>query len=165
MKMPPARGDRVSDSLAADGTARTQGTKLGCVVLAHNDPRHLRRLIDALDPFPVYLHCDLRTPGDTFEQMTTGLPPRCVVLDRVATGWAQWGLVEAEIAGYRAALADPGVSHIAVLRTSRYEASGATLPSGPIACTEVRIITSGPRRQSRPMTMRPSPSNQQPAFT
>ena len=98
----------------------THGTKLGCVVLAHQDPRHLRRLIAALDPFPVYLHCDLRTPGDTFEQMITDLPQRCLVLDRVATGWAQWGFVHAEIAGYRAALADPGVSHIALLTGSDY---------------------------------------------
>ena len=60
-------------------------------VLAHNDPRHLRRLIAALDPFPVYVHCDLRTPRDTFEQMVTDLPQRCLVLDRVATGWPPWG--------------------------------------------------------------------------
>ncbi len=89
-------------------------------MLAHNDPRHLRRLVAALHPFPVYVHCDLRTPRDTFEQMVTDLPQRCLVLDRVATGWATWGIAEAEIAGYRAALADPGVSHLALLTGSDY---------------------------------------------
>ncbi len=98
----------------------THRADLGCVVLAHDDPRHLRRLIAALDPFPVYVHCDLRTPRDTFEQMITDLPKRCLVLDRVATGWARWGIVDAEIAGYRTALADPGVSHIALLTGSDY---------------------------------------------
>jgi len=121
MKVPPTRGDGVSASHSQlNGGAMTHGTKLGCVVLAHQDPRHLRRLLAALDPFPVYLHCDIRSPGDMFEQMTSDLPQRCRVLHRVATGWAGWGLVETEIAGYRAALADPGVSHVAMLSGSDY---------------------------------------------
>ncbi|WP_448614646.1 beta-1,6-N-acetylglucosaminyltransferase [Modestobacter sp. URMC 112] len=93
---------------------------LACVVLAHDDPRHVRRLIDSLDPFPVFLHCDARTPGSVFEQMTAGLPDRVQVLPRRSTPWAGWGLVAAELDGYRAALATTRASHVALLSGSDY---------------------------------------------
>ena len=91
-----------------------------CIVLAHEDPAHVRRLVEALDPFPVFLHCDVRTPESVFRAMTDGLPERVRVLPRIATGWARWENVEAELAGYRAALAETDASHVAVLTGSDY---------------------------------------------
>lgn len=102
----------------ADGSPAT-GT-LACVVLAHNDPAQVGRLIGALDPFPVFLHCDRRTPQDVFAAMTDGLPQRCTVLPRLRTPWATWNAVAAEISGYRAALAQTDAAHIALLSGSDY---------------------------------------------
>ncbi|WP_083420795.1 beta-1,6-N-acetylglucosaminyltransferase [Curtobacterium sp. MCBA15_009] len=91
-----------------------------CVVLAHEDPVHVRRLVEALDPFPVFLHCDSRTPDDVHRAMTEGLPDRVRLLPRIRTGWARWENVEAEVAGYRAALAETDATHVAVLTGSDY---------------------------------------------
>jgi O-antigen/teichoic acid export membrane protein len=96
------------------------------VILAHTDPVQLRRLIDAVDPFPVFLHCDPKTPPAIFAEMIEGLPDRCTLLDRLPTGWAQWGNVEAELAGYRAALAQTDASHIAVLTGTDYPLATTT---------------------------------------
>src|SRR5688572_24210083 len=92
---------------------------LACVILAHTDPTHVRRLIDALAPFPVVLHCDRSTPAHVFADMTRDLPDRCVVLERQSTGWAKWENVSAELEGFRAALAT-GATHVAVLTGSDY---------------------------------------------
>jgi hypothetical protein len=99
---------------------------LACIVLAHEDPRHVRRLVEALDPFPVFLHCDARTPESVFRAMTDGLPERVRVLPRIRTGWAKWENVAAEVAGYRAALAGTDASHVAVLTGSDYPLANAT---------------------------------------
>jgi hypothetical protein len=99
--------------------APTSTPLLACVVLAHTDPVQVRRLVHALDPFPVFLHCDVSTPDVVFEAMTTDLPSRCHVLPRMATGWARWENVEAELAGYDAALAT-GAGHVALLTGTDY---------------------------------------------
>ena len=98
----------------------TRGPRLACVVLAHADPIHVRRLVHALDPFPVFLHCDRSTPAPVFEAMVRDLPSRCTSLPRMATGWAKWENVVAEIEGYRAALRQTDASHIALLTGSDY---------------------------------------------
>src|SRR6478609_4546560 len=97
------------------GTGGAQGSaSLACVILAHTDPVHVKRLTAALDPFPVFLHCDAGTPDDVFATMTSGLPERVVVLDRLDTGWAKWENVAAELAGYRAALQMTDATHVAL---------------------------------------------------
>ena len=93
---------------------------LACIILAHDDPPHVRRLIRALDPFRIYLHCDARTRDPIFRAMTQDLPDRVQVLERVPTPWASWGLVAAELAGYRAWLAEGGTGHVALLSGSDY---------------------------------------------
>ncbi|MBF4581057.1 hypothetical protein ITJ54_00060 [Curtobacterium sp. VKM Ac-2865] len=98
---------------------------LACIVLAHEDPRHVRRLVEALDPFPVFLHCDARTSESVFRAMTDGLPERVRVLPRIRTGWAKWENVAAEVEGYRAALAETDASHVAVLTGSDYPLANA----------------------------------------
>jgi len=94
--------------------------KLACVVLAHTDPVQVKRLIAALDPLPVFVHCDSGAEPAVADEMLSGLPQRCVILDRRATGWARWENVEAEIAGYRAALELTDVTHIALMTGTDY---------------------------------------------
>lgn len=101
-------------------SGRRTDAALACIILAHNDATHVRRLVDALDPFPIYLHCDARTSEPTFQAMTHRLPDRVRLLKRQATPWASWGLVGAELAGYRAWLADGRSGHVAVLSGSDY---------------------------------------------
>jgi len=91
-----------------------------CIVLAHEDPEHVRRLVETLEPFPVFLHCDARTPDSVFRAMTEGLPERVRLLPRIRTGWARWENVAAEIAGYRVALETTDATHVAVLTGSDY---------------------------------------------
>lgn len=94
---------------------------LGCIVLAHDDPVQVRRLIAALDPFPVFLHCDARAPEDTWRAMTHDLPARCTLLPRRATPWARWPVVQVEIDAFRTALAAaPELTHLAVLSGADY---------------------------------------------
>jgi hypothetical protein len=90
------------------------------VVLAHADPHHVRRLVDTLDPFPVFLHCDSRTSGDVYGRMVADLPSHCELLPRMRTGWARWENVAAELAGYRAALESTSMTHVALLTGSDY---------------------------------------------
>ena len=99
---------------------------LACVVLAHGDPTHLRRLVGALDPFPVFLHCDVRAEDSVFRAMTDGLPERARVLPRLRTGWARWENVVAEIEGYRAALAETDATHVALLTGTDYPLASAS---------------------------------------
>lgn len=110
--------------LSVAGMAITP-TPLACIVLAHEDPTHVRRLVAALDPFPVFLHCDASTDDDVFEAMTAGLPERVHVLPRMRTGWAKWENVAAEVAGYRAALAQTDATHVALLTGSDYPLADA----------------------------------------
>ncbi len=115
----PAPGPAPDDT-GSDTDTRTGNGKLACVILAHNDPTQVRRLIDALDPFPVFLHCDARTEPVVFEAMTGGLSDRVSLIPRRTSGWANWNIVPAEIDGYRMALAQTDADHIAVLAGSDY---------------------------------------------
>lgn len=101
-------------------TVAAAPASLACVVLAHQDAAQVRRLVRALDPFPVFLHCDSRTPERVFEAMTRDLPARCTVLPRIATGWARWENVAAELAGYRAALAATDTTHVGLFTGTDY---------------------------------------------
>ncbi len=88
--------------------------------MAHADPAHLRRLLAALDPWPVQLHVDVATPVDVHARMVEDLPPRVSLLPRIRTGWARWENVVAELAGYRAALADPSITHVLAMTGADY---------------------------------------------
>jgi hypothetical protein len=90
------------------------------VVMTHADPVHLRRLVGALDPWPVFLHVDVRTTDDVYAAMVEGLPDRVTLLPRIMTGWARFENVTAEIEGYRAALANPGVTHVLSMTGTDY---------------------------------------------
>ena len=121
---------------------------LACVVLAHADPTQTRRMITALDPFPVFLHCDSRTPQVTFEEMTRDLPDRVTVLPRRPTPWGGWGAVLAEVDGYRAALATTSASHVALLTGSDYPLVSSAAIIERLARMPGRSIT-----ESRPLPL------------
>lgn len=106
--------------MATETRADSTDALLACIILAHADPVQVRRLIAALDPLPVFLHCDRATSPAVFAQMVEGLPARCVVLPRLTTGWAKWENVAAEVEGYRQALALTDATHVAVLTGSDY---------------------------------------------
>jgi hypothetical protein len=114
---------------------------LACVVLAHADPAQTRRLVAALDPFPVFLHCDARTLQATFVQMTHDLPARVTVLPRRPTPWGSWGAVLAEVDGYRASLATTSASHVALLTGSDYPLASSAAVLDRLAGLPGRSIT------------------------
>ncbi len=91
------------------------------VLLAHADPEHTRRLIDALAGLPVVLHCDAKTPAPVFEAMTVELPDRVVLAPRVDTRLASWSLVDAELRSLRLAVEVTEADHVLVM-------SGADFP-------------------------------------
>lgn len=99
--------------------------ELACVILAYHDPHQVHRLVEALNPLPVLVHVDERADDAMFEAITAELPARAVVLPRHPTAWATWGIVEAEIEGFRAAVDLPGVTHVAIL-------SGADYPTASV---------------------------------
>jgi hypothetical protein len=94
-----------------------QPGRLACVIAAHTDPAQVRRLVAALDPFPVFLHCDVATGDEVFRQMTEGLPARVTLLPRRRTPWANWANVALELEGIRAAVETTDATHIAVMMT------------------------------------------------
>jgi hypothetical protein len=66
------------------GSTEPSSQAVACLVFAHNDPAQVRRLRDALDPFPVFLHVDRRTGPAQFAELTEGLPATSVVEPRSA---------------------------------------------------------------------------------
>ena len=124
----PRATDQSADASEADRTRIASA--LAVIVLAHTDSVQVQRLVAALDPFPVFLHCDVSTPDDVFAAMTADLPERCVVLPRIRTGWARWENVSAELEGYRAALESTDATHFALLSGADYPvASSAEIAS------------------------------------
>lgn len=90
------------------------------VVIAHDKPKQLRRLVDALDPLPIFLHVDAGAPAPLFAAMTDGLPGRVRLLPRLLAGWARFEVVEAELLGYRAALEETAARHVVLATGADY---------------------------------------------
>ena len=101
-------------------SSSSRSSPVACLVLAHNDPSHVSRLRAALDPLPVFLHVDRRTDDATFSALTDGLPPTSIVGPRHACGWGAFGLVAAELDGYRQVLANSDAQHIVVMSGADY---------------------------------------------
>jgi hypothetical protein len=97
--------------------------ELAVVVLAHDDPEHVTRLVGALDGLPVFLHCDAKAPRAVSSRMPSAARVRA--LPRLDTRLSSWSLVAAELAGVQAALRSTGAEHVAVL-------SGADYPLLPV---------------------------------
>jgi hypothetical protein len=95
------------------------------VILAHGNPQHLHRLIAALQPLPVFLHVDAATPDAVLAAMLFRLPETVRLLPRLTTGWASYGLAEAELSGYRAALTQTNADHVVLCTGSDYPLASA----------------------------------------
>ncbi len=96
------------------------------VLVAHDKPRHLHRLLAALSPLPVFLHVDANTGDALYAKMTAGLGDNVRLQPRLAAGWARFEVVQAELEGYRAALAQTDAEHIIL-------ATGADYPLADVA--------------------------------
>jgi hypothetical protein len=97
--------------------------ELAVVVLAHDDPEHVNRLVSALDGLPVFVHLDAKTPHAVVARMTS--PLRVRTMPRLDTRLSSWSLVAAELAGVQAAISGTRAEHVAVL-------SGADYPLLPV---------------------------------
>jgi Core-2/I-Branching enzyme len=94
--------------------------QLAAVVLAHDDPPKVRRLLAALDGVDVFLHCDRRTPDGSLAEMLAGAGPRVSQVPRHRASVRSWSLVEAELAGLRLALERSKGEHVIVLSGACY---------------------------------------------
>ncbi|HUK76148.1 MAG TPA: beta-1,6-N-acetylglucosaminyltransferase [Thermoleophilia bacterium] len=104
-------------------------TAPGAIVLAHNDPVKVRRLLAALGGLDVYLHCDRRTPPHIFAAMMRDAAPNVHLLPRTATRLSSWSLVEAELRALRVWLRASAAEHVIVLSGACYP----LVPAGEIA--------------------------------
>lgn len=89
------------------------------VVVAHDDPPQVRRLLAALAPLRVFLHVDANSSDEVARAILAGQPERVVALQD-SIGWAHRGILDAEIMGYRAALAETDAEHIVLCTGADY---------------------------------------------
>jgi hypothetical protein len=93
---------------------------LAAIMLAHDDPAKVRRLIAALDGIDIFLHCDRKAPDAVARQMLLGAGPNVHVVPSRRTSLSSWSLVEAELAGLQLALERSRAEHFIVLSGSCY---------------------------------------------
>jgi hypothetical protein len=93
---------------------------LAAVVLAHDDPAKVRRLLASLDGIDIFLHCDRKTPERVLSEMLIKAGPRVSVVPRRRASLFSWSLVEAELAGLRLALERSKAEHVIVLSGACY---------------------------------------------
>lgn len=93
---------------------------MAAVILAHDDPRQVQRLIGALAGIDLFLHCDARTPDDVCMAMTRGTDHPITLLPRRRTVRTSWSLVAAELSGLEEAVARTAAEHIVVMSGSCY---------------------------------------------
>ena len=100
--------------------SRADRAAVAAVILAHQDPKMVRRLIAALDGVDIFLHCDGKAPGAYVKEMTEGGGPRVRLVPQRPTFWASWSLVEAELAALAMALDHSAAEHVIVLSGNCY---------------------------------------------
>lgn len=96
------------------------------VLMAHDKPRLLQRIVTAMAELPVFLHVDSRVPQERFTELTAGLSERVSLVERHASDWATMDLVMAELAGYRAALEASDAEHLILMTGSDYPLAPVT---------------------------------------
>ena len=97
---------------------------VAAVILAHQDPKMVRRLIGALDGVDIFLHCDRKAPRAYVTEMTEGSGPRVRLVPQRRTFWASWSLVEAELEALAMALDHSAAEHVIVLSGNCYPLVG-----------------------------------------
>lgn len=84
--------------------------KMAFLILAHNDPPHLKKLIYALDDprFDIYVHVDAKADirQFAFEDYRLRHSRLCVLDNRIKVYWADYSIVQATLGMYRAAFAN-----------------------------------------------------------
>jgi hypothetical protein len=93
---------------------------VGAIVLAHNDPAKVRRLLGALQGIDVVLHCDRRTPRPVLEAMMPGGSREVRIVPSVAARLSTWSLVEAELRAVRLWLQTSRAEHVILLSGACY---------------------------------------------
>ncbi|WP_432562775.1 beta-1,6-N-acetylglucosaminyltransferase [Kineococcus sp. SYSU DK003] len=93
---------------------------LAAVVMAHQDPQHVRRLIARLGDVPVVLHCDVKTPREQAREMVRGWGSRVLAVPRRDGRLSSWSLVRIEMEAVRAALHRFSADRVAVLSGADY---------------------------------------------
>jgi hypothetical protein len=92
---------------------------IAVIMIAHENPAQLRRLIETLDGLDVFLHYDRKTRADVAAAIPEGKPD-VFVLPRRDTARMSWSLVEVELAGLQAVLERSRAEHIVVISGSCY---------------------------------------------
>jgi hypothetical protein len=86
---------------------------IATLILAHDNPRHVRRLIAALAGLDVFMHVDGKTDDDVVREMTSGAPD-VILTPRRRVARRRWSAVEAELDGLRTVLDRSAADHIVV---------------------------------------------------
>jgi hypothetical protein len=89
------------------------------LILAHDNPCHVRRLIGALDGLDVFMHVDGKTEDGVVREMTADAPD-VVLTPRRRIARMRWSAVEAELDGLRTVLDRSPAEHIVVASGSCY---------------------------------------------
>jgi hypothetical protein len=118
------------------------------IVLAHDDPEQVRRLLRALDPLDVFLHCDARTAPSALAAMVAGSAHRVYLMDRLRTWRGDWSLVQVELNALRAALNLTAARHLVVM-------SGSCYPLVSVPVLEAELATGGSRLDFYPLPHAP----------
>jgi hypothetical protein len=93
---------------------------LAAVVLAHDDPAKVHRLIAALDGVDIFLHCAANAQREVARQILSDVGPNVQAIRRRRTDDSSWSLVEAELAGLELALERSRAEHLIVMSGSCY---------------------------------------------
>lgn len=109
---PDARKSPISQS-------RPMDHRTNYIVLTHTAPGRVHRLVDRLRPYPTYVHVDAGAGEGIADDILSVVGGSVHALPRYRTAWGSWGLVQATLAGLRAA-SGAGASHIVVLTGTDY---------------------------------------------
>jgi hypothetical protein len=93
------------------------------LILAHENPCQVRRLIGALGGLDVFMHVDAKTDDDVFREMLADAP-QVVLTPRHRSERKRWSAVEAELDGLRTVLDRSAAEHIVVASGSCYPLVG-----------------------------------------
>ena len=92
------------------------------IILAHCNPKQVARLASRLAPHYVYLHIDARVGDEVYYDFVHLLQefPHVKLIARYRTAWGSWAIVEAILAGIKAALGNFDWSHLMVISGQDY---------------------------------------------
>jgi hypothetical protein len=115
--------------------ASTTSSSVAAIVLAHNEPAQIRRLLRVLDPLTVFLHCDLSTPASELAAMLEGASERVTTLERRAAWRGGWSLVNIELHALKAALEQTEADYIVLMSGACYPLLSAEALEAELAST------------------------------